>query len=147
VLVLVLQGPNLDRLGVRDPKKFGTQTLEQLEAEIADHASGLELEVEQYQSNHEGGLLDWLHERQDRASAIICNPAGLTPHGYALRDALKESPGPLAIVHFANPFSPEALHDDIFAEIATVYVCGLRGRGYRAALDGLHDRLARETAA
>jgi 3-dehydroquinate dehydratase-2 len=142
VLVLVLQGPNLDRLGVRDPKKFGTRTLQQLDAQIAAHASGLGLEVEQVQSNHEGVLLDWLHARQDRASAVICNPAGLTPYGYALRDALKEAPGPLAIVHFANPFSPEALHHDIYADIATVYVAGLRARGYLCALDALHDRLA-----
>jgi 3-dehydroquinate dehydratase-2 len=143
VRVLVLQGPNLDRLGVRDPKKFGTQTLEELEKQIADHAAGLGLEVEQFQSNHEGALLDWLHERQDDASAVICNPAGLTPYGYALRDALKETPGPLAILHFANPFSPEALHEDIYAEIATVYVAGMGARGYRCALDALNDRLER----
>jgi 3-dehydroquinate dehydratase-2 len=144
MLVLVLQGPNLDRLGVRDPNKFGTQTLVEMEARIESHASSVGLEVEQFQSNHEGGLLDWLHERQDRASAVICNPAGLTPYGYALRDALREAPGPLAIVHFANPFSPEALHDDIYAEIATVYVAGLGARGYLCALDALHDRLARD---
>jgi 3-dehydroquinate dehydratase-2 len=144
VLVLVLQGPNLDRLGVRDPKRFGTQTLEQLETKIASHAAGLGLEVEQFQSNHEGSLLDWLHERQDRASGIICNPAGLTPYGYSLRDALKEAPGPLAIIHFANPFSPEALHDDIYAEIATSYIAGLGARGYLCALDALHDRLSRD---
>jgi 3-dehydroquinate dehydratase-2 len=144
MLVLVLQGPNLDRLGARDPNKFGTQTLVEMEARIESHASSVGLEVEQFQSNHEGGLLDWLHERQDRASAVICNPAGLTPYGYALRDALREAPGPLAIVHFANPFSPEALHDDIYAEIATVYVAGLGARGYLCALDALHDRLARD---
>jgi 3-dehydroquinate dehydratase-2 len=144
MLVLVLQGPNLDRLGARDPNKFGTQTLVEMEARIESHASSVGLEVEQFQSNHEGGLLDWLHERQDRASAVICNPAGLTPYGYALRDALREAPGPLAIVHFANPFSPEALHDDIYAEIATVYVAGLGARGYLCALDALQDRLARD---
>jgi 3-dehydroquinate dehydratase-2 len=142
MLVLVLQGPNLDRLGVRDPKRFGTQTLAQLEAKIAGHASGLGLDVEQFQSNHEGSLLDWLHERQDRASAIICNPAGLTPYGYSLRDALREAPGPLAILHFANPFSPEALHDDIFAEIATFYIAGLGALGYISALEAVHARIS-----
>jgi 3-dehydroquinate dehydratase-2 len=141
VLVLVLQGPNLDRLGVRDPTRFGTQTLAELGAELERRGSALGLEVAQFQSNHEGALLDWLHERQDRAAAIICNPAGLTPYGYSLRDALKEAPGPLAIVHFANPFSPEALHHDIFAEIANVYVCGMGAQGYFCALDGLHRRL------
>ena len=133
-LVLVLQGPNLDRLGVRDPKRFGTQTLAELGAELEDAGRDRGLEVQQFQSNHEGALLDWLHERQDQTAGIICNPAGLTPYGYSLRDALREVDGPLAIVHFANPYSPEALHDDIFAEIAKFYVCGMGARGYFCAL-------------
>jgi 3-dehydroquinate dehydratase-2 len=141
VLVLVLQGPNLDRLGVRDPKRFGTQTLDELGRALAQRGSELELEVQQFQSNHEGALVDRLHERQDDTAAIICNPAGLTPYGYSLRDALKEAPRPLAIVHFANPFSPESLHDDIFAEIATFYVAGLGARGYSCALEAIAGAL------
>lgn len=141
MLVPVLQGPNLDRLGVRNPAVFGTQTLEELGAGIARRGSELGLTVEQFQSNHEGALLDWLHARQDRIAGIICNPAGLTPYGYSLRDALKEAPGPLAIIHFANPFSPEALHNDIFTDIATFYIAGLGSRGYFCALEALHDRL------
>ncbi|MDF3337117.1 type II 3-dehydroquinate dehydratase [Mycolicibacterium septicum] len=139
---LVLQGPNLNRLGKRDPRRYGNHTLAQVEADIADAAAELGVTVQQYQSNHEGCLIDFLQERQDTLDGgIIVNPAGLTKAGYSLATALADTELPVAVVHLSQLF----IHDpgnrhDVFASIATVYIAGAGWRGYRFALQTLHSR-------
>ena len=138
--ILVLQGPNLNRLGRRNPEKYGRQTLADIEADIELCAAELGVQAEQFQSNHEGELLDWLHARQDHEDAIIVNPAGLTYYGWSLYDALCDTRLPIAIVHIAQFWSHEkGRRPDIFADLATVHVAGLGWQGYRHALQALVD--------
>ena len=141
--LLALQGPNLNRLGRRDPATYGSRTLAQVQEEMTRHAAKRGATVDHFQSNWEGALLDWLHERQDGADAIIINPAGLTAVGHPLRDALADAALPLAIVHISNPSARPApwRRDDIFAPLAAICVSGAGWKGYLWAIDGLIDRL------
>jgi 3-dehydroquinate dehydratase II len=146
--ILVLQGPNLTRLGVRKPEIYGTHTLEQIQEAMDRRAENLGCTLEHFQSNHEGGLIDWLQERQDGCDAIICNPAGLTNYGLSLRDALVETERDLAIVHLSNVHAREQWRrNDVFAEVTNLYIAGLGWRGYVAAVDALHDRYFERTKA
>lgn len=146
--ILVLQGPNLTRLGVRKPEIYGTHTLEQIQEVMDRRAENLGCTLEHFQSNHEGGLIDWLQERQDGCDAIICNPAGLTNYGLSLRDALVETERDLAIVHLSNVHAREQWRrNDVFAEVTNLYIAGLGWRGYVAAVDALHDRYVERTKA
>ena len=146
--ILVLQGPNLTRLGVRKPEIYGTYTLEQIQEAMDRRAEDLGCSLEHFQSNHEGALIDWLQERQDAADAIICNPAGLTNYGLSLRDALVEAERDLAIVHLSNVHAREQWRrNDVFAEITNLYIVGFGWRGYVTAVDALHDRYAERTGA
>ena len=146
--ILVLQGPNLTRLGVRKPEVYGTHTLEQIQEAMDRRAGDLGCSLEHFQSNHEGGLIDWLQERQDGCDAIICNPAGLTNYGLSLRDALVETERDLAIVHLSNVHAREQWRrNDVFAEVTNLYIAGLGWRGYVAAVDALHDRYVERTGA
>lgn len=138
--VLVMQGPNMNRLGKRKPEIYGRTTLTEVEADVAQRAQELGLTVDQFQANSEGALIDWLQERQEDADAIICNPAGLTNYGLAFRDALAESGLPVAIVHVTNLLAREQWRrDDVFADMATMFIAGMGWRGYRYALQALHD--------
>jgi 3-dehydroquinate dehydratase II len=138
--ILVLQGPNLNRLGKRDPHLYGHQTLAEVQAALDRRATELGTSVEHVQSNHEGALIDWLQERQETASGLICNPAGLTNYGLSLRDALHESHLPLAIVHITNLYARESWRrHDVFAEIASVHITGAGWKGYLHALEAIHE--------
>ncbi|MEU4673449.1 type II 3-dehydroquinate dehydratase [Amycolatopsis sp. NPDC023774] len=144
--VLVLQGPNLNRLGKRDPRFYGTHPLTEVTSRIDTRAGELDVKVDHVQANCEGRLIDWLQERQDGADAIICNPAGLTNYGLSLRDALSDTGLDLAIVHLSNPLGREPWRrEDVFAEIADLYLAGAGWHGYVMALDGLHARAADRT--
>src|SRR3712207_1782242 len=105
--ILVLQGPNLSRLGIRKPEIYGTRTLSEIQNAMDRRAKDLGCSLDHFQSNSEGALIDWLQERQDAADAIICNPAGLTNYGLSLRDALVEAERDLAIVHLSNVHARE----------------------------------------
>lgn len=138
--VLVMQGPNMNRLGRRKPEIYGRTTLAEVEADVAQRAERRGLTVEQFQSNSEGALIDWLQERQDAADAVVCNPAGLTNYGLAFRDALAESDIPVAIVHVTNLLAREEWRrNDVFADMATIWIAGMGWRGYGYALAALHD--------
>lgn len=144
--ILVIQGPNLTRLGVRRPEVYGTYTLEQIQDAMDRRAEDLGCRLEHYQSNTEGVLIDWLQERQDGADAVICNPAGLTNYGLSLRDALVEAEKDLAIVHLTNVHAREQWRrNDVYAEITNLYIAGLGWRGYVVAIDALHDRHVERT--
>jgi 3-dehydroquinate dehydratase-2 len=107
--IVVLQGPNLNRLGHRKPEIYGTRTLADVQAEMDEKAGELGCNLIHFQSNSEGALIDRLQELQDESDAIICNPAGLTNYGLSLRDALAETERDLAITHrsrISRTFTP-----------------------------------------
>lgn len=138
----VLHGPNLNRLGKRRPDKYGHATLADIERDIDDTAARIGVAVQHFQSNHEGALIDWLHERQDALDLIVVNPAGLTPYGYSLLDALNDTGLPFAVVHI-SPFAAVdgRTREDIFAASAAVYASGMGWRGYAHALDALTAKI------
>ena len=100
--ILVLHGPNLNLFGRREPHIYGTMTLGEIDERIRALAGELGVEVETFQSNHEGALLDRLHERMDEVQGCVINPAALTQHGVGLHDAIKAMPFPVVEVHMSN---------------------------------------------
>jgi 3-dehydroquinate dehydratase-2 len=140
IRVLVLQGPNLNLLGTREPQIYGRQTLEELHATIATHAAGLDVDVVFFQSNHEGALIDRLHER-DFDGAIV-NAAGLTHTSVSLRDALLAVERPFVEVHLSDPSTREAFRRvNYLADVALGSVVGKGPAGYLAALDLLVSKV------
>ena len=100
--LLLLNGPNLNLFGRREPHIYGTMTLGEIDERIRALAGELGVEVETFQSNHEGALLDRLHERMDEVQGCVINPAALTQHGVGLHDAIKAMPFPVVEVHMSN---------------------------------------------
>ena len=136
--VLVINGPNLNRLGKRQPEVYGTTTLPDVEKLIHDHAVTLNIEVECRQSNHEGDLLDWVHEAADEDWAVVINPGGFTHTSVALRDALAEvSDGQGFIeVHISNVHAREDFRQHSYlSSLARGVIAGLGIQGYLLALD------------
>jgi 3-dehydroquinate dehydratase-2 len=132
--VLVLQGPNLNLLGTREPEIYGHQTLDEIHAGIEARATELGLEVECFQSNHEGALIDRL-QRRDFDVAIV-NAGGLTHTSVALRDALLGIGRPFIEVHLSDPSKREAFrHVNFLHDIALTSIVGLGARGYQVALE------------
>jgi 3-dehydroquinate dehydratase-2 len=136
-LVLVLNGPNLNLLGSREPEIYGATTLDDIAAMLTERADGLGLEVELRQSNHEGHLVDWLHEAGARgARAVILNAGAYTHTSIALRDAIKAVPVPVIEVHLSNPAAREAFrHVSHVSPVAAGVIQGFGAQGYALALD------------
>lgn len=135
--ILVLNGPNLNRLGKRQPEVYGSTSLAEVEQLIADQATELGLEVECRQSNAESDLLDWAHEAADQNCGVIINPGGFTHTSIALRDALAEvSDGHGFIeVHISNVYARESFrHHSYLSPIARGVIAGLGVQGYLLAL-------------
>jgi 3-dehydroquinate dehydratase-2 len=134
--VLVLQGPNLNLVGTREPEIYGHETLDEIHAGIARRATELGLEVEFYQSNHEGALIDRLHQR-DFDIAIV-NAGGLTHTSIALRDALLAVQRPFIEVHLSDPSKREAFrHVNYLRDVARESIVGQGARGYHLALESI----------
>ena len=136
-LVYVLNGPNLNLLGTREPAVYGTGTLDDLATMLDDRAKGLGLTVDLRQSNHEGHLIDWLHEAGSRgARAVILNAGALTHTSIALHDAVKAVTVPVIEVHLSNPHAREAFrHQSWIAPVARATIAGFGPLGYALALD------------
>jgi 3-dehydroquinate dehydratase-2 len=135
-LVLVLNGPNLDALGTRQPEIYGTTTLKQIERSIAKRAEDLKLDVEFAQSNSEAELIERIHQARGRASAIIMNAGALSHYSYALRDAIETVELPLYEVHLTNIHAREEFRrHSVLSAVAVGVICGLGPLGYIAALD------------
>ena len=134
--VLVLNGPNLNRLGTREPEVYGTQTLDDIRAMLADEASGVEVELRQ--TNDEAELIGWLHEAVDARTPVILNPAAFTHYSYALRDAVAlvtDAGVPVIEVHLSNPHAREAFrHTSVVSGVATGVIAGFGADSYRLAL-------------
>jgi 3-dehydroquinate dehydratase II len=143
--VLVLQGPNLNLVGTREPAIYGTQTLDEIHDGIRDRARELGLEVEFFQSNHEGALIDRLHERD--FDAAIVNAGGLTHTSVALRDALLGVARPFVEVHLSDPSTREAFRKVNFLhDVAVESIVGQGARGYHLALEAIASRFPRAAA-
>lgn len=141
-LILVLNGPNLNLLGTREPEVYGRETLADLEAVCREHAERLGLMIDARQSNHEGELVTWIQEARDRHAGIVINPAAYSHTSVAIPDALRAAGLPTIEVHLSNIFQREALrHHSHVSATAIGTICGLGIDGYRYALDALARRL------
>jgi len=135
--IFILNGPNLNLLGVREPEIYGSETLDDLATRVEDKAKELGLVVDMRQSNHEGHLCDWLHEAQaDGAKAVILNAGALTHTSLALYDAIKSIRTPVIEVHISNPAAREAYrHKSYVAMAAMGSIAGFGSFGYEMALE------------
>jgi 3-dehydroquinate dehydratase-2 len=135
--IYVLNGPNLNLLGLREPEIYGADTLDDIAGRLEDRARGLGLRIEMRQSNHEGHLIDWLHEANaEGAKAVILNPGGFTHTSVALHDAVKAISVPVIELHLSNPARREAFrHKSFVASAARGTIAGFGALGYELALD------------
>lgn len=135
--VFVLNGPNLNLLGTREPEVYGTDTLDDIAALLADRAKALGVAADIRQSNHEGHLIDWLHEAAaSGAKAVILNAGGYTHTSVALRDAVAAIPVPVIEVHLSDPLAREPFrHTNFLTDVCMRSITGLGARGYILALD------------
>ncbi|MFI5927907.1 type II 3-dehydroquinate dehydratase [Micromonospora sp. NPDC051543] len=141
--VYVLNGPNLGRLGTREPAVYGSTTYADLVAlcEATGRELGLDVTVRQTDAEHE--LLGWLHDAADEGAAVVLNPAAWSHYSYAVRDACAMLRGPLVEVHISNIHTREEFrHHSVVSAVATGVICGLGIDGYRLALHHLATRTA-----
>ncbi|HEU5049475.1 MAG TPA: type II 3-dehydroquinate dehydratase [Gemmatimonadales bacterium] len=142
MLIAVLNGPNLNLLGTREPELYGTLTLGEIEADVRARGERLGVEVEWVQSNHEGQLVEAVQGLAGRAAGALINAAALTHTSLALRDALLAVRIPFVEVHLSNIFArEEARRHSLLADLAEGVVTGFGARGYGLALEALVERL------
>lgn len=146
--VFVLNGPNLNLLGKREPGLYGTGTLADIEAACRTEADKLGLTVDFRQTNIEGILVDWIQEATDKARGIVINPGAYTHTSVAIHDALRSGGLPVIEVHLSNIFAREPFrHHSYVSPVAKGVICGLGPKGYTLALAALRDMLADTKAA
>jgi len=140
--IYVLNGPNLNRLGKREPEIYGRKTLAEIEAMCRNAAGAQPLEFRQ--TNAEGQMIDWIHEATDGGAAgIVINPAGWTFTSIALMDALKMFSAPIIELHISNIHRREAYyHNSLVSKVATAVIAGLGANGYRVAVASMQEMLA-----
>ena len=136
--IFVLNGPNLNLLGVRDPSIYGHDTLTDIEERCLARAASLGLEIDFRQTNHEGQLVDWIQEARESAEGIVLNAGALTHTSVSLLDALSAAELPVIEVHLSNIFRREPFrHHSYVSPAAKGVICGLGAHGYELALDAL----------
>ena len=136
--ILVLHGPNLNLFGRREPHIYGHTTLAQINAQLAALAAQLDVTLETLQSNHEGALIDFLHEHMDAAQGALVNPAGLTQYGVPLHDAIKAMPFPVLEVHMSNIAAREPWRShSIISPAVKATIQGLGPQSYLLGLRGV----------
>jgi 3-dehydroquinate dehydratase-2 len=141
--VYILNGPNLNLLGVREPTLYGGTTLAQVEQLCRRVTAELGFQCEFRQSNHEGVLVDWVQEAREKAAAVVINPAGLSFRSIPLLDSLKTLEQPIAEVHITNIHRREPLYQDSLISLAaTGVICGFGPFGYEMAIRAVAHRLA-----
>jgi 3-dehydroquinate dehydratase-2 len=142
--VYVLNGPNLNLLGTREPQTYGRATLKDVERLCRDAAKNYKLDVEFRQSNHEGELVDWVHEAgAKKAAGVVINAGGYTHSSVAIRDAVSAVQVPVIEVHISNVFAREDFrHFSHIAPVAKGSLCGFGINGYALAIDGLAAMLS-----
>ena len=140
--VLLINGPNLNMLGKREPEVYGKATLPEIVAEAEKKAKSLGLELLSHQSNHEGELIDFIQKHHGACDGVIINPGGLTHTSIALRDALLGLGKPIIEVHLSNIYAREEFrHHSLISDIATGGIFGLGKKGYLLALEAMESLL------
>ena len=141
-MILVLNGPNLNLLGTREPEIYGTTTLDDIRQLMNKHAGNHGWQLDFRQSNHEGELVDWIQWARGHADAIIINAGAYTHTSVAILDALRAADKPVVEVHLSNLFQRETFrHHSYITPVALGLICGFGARGYVLALDALADIL------
>lgn len=143
-LIWVLHGPNLNRLGLREPEIYGSTTLQEINQQLLSKATSLGLSLESFQTNHEGAMIDKIHQAPGHNVAfILINPAAFTHTSVAVRDALAAVAIPFVEVHLSNVHRREPFrHQSYFSDLAEAVICGLGPMGYQAALDFAAKKLS-----
>jgi 3-dehydroquinate dehydratase-2 len=143
--ILLLNGPNLNRLGLREPHIYGTVTLNELEGQLKSLAKNHQLDLDCFQSNHEGELIDEIHKAETSVDGIIFNPGAFTHYSYAIRDAIASITKPVIEVHISNIHAREEFrHTSVLAPVTVGQIVGLGLFGYQLALHALKERLGEE---
>jgi len=141
----ILHGPNLNRLGERNPAKYGSATLADITRDVDATSARLSVTALHFQSNFEGALTEWVHDHQPGVDGHVVNPAGLSSYGYPLLEALRDTGRPYAVVHISQWHAKDGRErTDIFAPTATVYLAGAGWRGYSLAVEALVHHLRGE---
>ena len=142
-IVLLLSGPNLNLLGLREPEIYGTATLDDHVSAAQAVADAHDLTLEHVQSNHEGHLIDAIQGARGRCAAIIINAGAFTHYAWGIHDALATFDGPIIELHISNPYRREAWRNtSVVAPVATGSICGLGGHGYQLAVAAVARLLA-----
>ena len=145
--ILVINGPNLNNLGRREPGLYGVKSLADIEELIRQKALDLEADVEFFQSNHEGAIVDYLQSASQEAAGIVINAGALTHYGLSMRDALTDTRLPVVEVHMSNIHAREEFRQrSVIADIAVGQIAGLGWRGYLFALEFLVREIAEKAA-
>lgn len=140
--IFILNGPNLNRLGTREPHIYGNVTLTQVKEQCEQRAKSLGFAIDFRQSNFEGDIVECIHEAIDHGHGLIINPAGLTFTSVSIMDALKMFDGPKVEVHISNVHTREATyHNSLMSNVVTAVMAGFGTRGYTLALDWMAERL------
>ena len=141
--ILVLNGPNLNLLGTRQPDVYGRTTLADVEAMCADKAKALGIDIDFRQSNHEGTLVDWIHEAKGKYDAILINAGAYTHTSIALHDAIASVELPVAEVHISNIHKREEFrHLSYISKVSVGMICGFGTYGYLMGIDALVNHLS-----
>jgi 3-dehydroquinate dehydratase II len=141
--ILVLNGPNLNLLGTRQPEVYGRTTLADVEAMCADKAKALGIEIDFRQSNHEGTLVDWIHEAKGKHDGIVINAGAYTHTSIALHDAIASVELPVAEVHISNIHKREEFrHLSYISKVSLGMICGFGPYGYLMGIDALVNHLS-----
>jgi 3-dehydroquinate dehydratase-2 len=133
--LLLVHGPNLNRLGTRDPDLYGTVTLDGIVQATAERARELDVEVVPFQSNHEGHLIDWLQAEGPRADGVVINPGGLAHYSVALRDALADLRKPVVEVHITDPSAREPFRHPLVTATAAAKL--IKGKGLEGYIEAV----------
>lgn len=145
--IFVLNGPNLNMLGVREPSVYGTDTLADVRRRTEERASTLKLSIDFRQSNSEGELVDWIQEARSNASGIILNAGAYTHTSVAILDALTASERPVIELHLSNVFKRETFrHTSYVSPAAQGVICGFGAKGYELAVEAMADLVQRKTS-
>ncbi|HLA20071.1 MAG TPA: type II 3-dehydroquinate dehydratase [Pseudolabrys sp.] len=143
IALYILNGPNLNLLGTREPEVYGKATLADIEKLCRDAAKKHGFEIVFRQTNVEGELVDWLHEARTKAAGVVLNAGAYTHTSIAIHDALKATTMPVVEVHLSNPFARESFrHHSYISSVAQGVICGFGAQGYVFAIDALADLLA-----
>ncbi len=136
--ILILNGPNLNLLGIREPEIYGHDTLSEIEQKCILHGQAIGFDIDFRQSNSEGEMVDWIQLAQQESDGIIINPAAYTHTSVAIMDALKQFNSPIIEIHISNIFSREPFRQHSYiSPVANGVICGFGAHGYSIALDAI----------